>query len=248
MSVMLIAKNSSAFAACAKSTVIGCTIATSPKNSNNSMMSEPVKSPRPTCGCFLPSAFNSMAMSGSVVPIPIIIKATKYSGTAKYRPICIELNTSHLPLNKSATKQPKKMTASRQIVFKGTFFLMRPNVPSILHKFSKYAQNAISNIAPSGLLSSPSSAKINGSMSATHMGTLSFVKMVGSREILRPSTATSPSANAACIMFEPRIAPYPTPAEPDMNPESDEMISGADAAIATTTMPMMASDSPNFFA
>ena len=104
------------------------------------------------------------------------------------------------------------------------------------------------SIAPSGLLSCPSSASMNGSISAAQMVARSFVKRLGSSSILRPRTATSPSANPTWTMLAPSIAPYPTLSDPEMNPDTELIISGADAAIATTTVPIMASDSPSFFA
>lgn len=158
------------------------------------------------------------------------------------------LMTSHFPASISATKHPRNMTMSFQIVFSLTSFLIFPNVPSSLHRLSKYIENAITSIAPSGLLSCPSSASMNGSISAAHIVNLCFVNMFGSSLIFFPRIVTIPSANAACTMFVPMIVPNPTLVVPARNPESELIISGALAAIATTTSPIIASDSPSFFA
>lgn len=89
---------------------------------------------------------------------------------------------------------------------------------------------------------------MNGSMSAAQMLARSLVNRLGSSSIFLPRSATRPSANPACTMFAPSIAPYPMLSEPARNPDTELIISGADAAIATTTVPIIASDSPSFFA
>ncbi len=107
---------------------------------------------------------------------------------------------------------------------------------------------APTSIMPSDLLSCPSSARTKGSMSAIHIMNLLFVKMFGSNSIFLPNMHSNPSASAACTMFVPSIAPSPMFSCPDRNPVSELIISGADAAMATTTSPMIASLNPSLLA
>lgn len=70
-------KNTNAFSTSPKFTSIGFTNANIPKNRSNSMTSEPSKSPSPIPSRFENTDFSSIAMSGIVVPIPMIVKAMK---------------------------------------------------------------------------------------------------------------------------------------------------------------------------
>lgn len=140
------------------------------------------------------------------------------------------------------------MNASFQIAFSFTVFFIFPSVPSWCQSCARYAMNTPISTIPSALLSCPSIASTNGSIRAIHIMNLLLVKIVDSRAIFLPSTVTMPSAKAACTMFAPMIAPYPTPVSPPMNPITELMTSGALAAIATTTSPMMASERPSFLA
>ena len=245
---MASARNITEFIAWLMSTAIGFIIATSPKNNISSIISEPSKSPSPMLACFLYSDLNSTDRSGIVVPIPMTVRAMKYAGMLKYFAIWIELNTSQVPESISAAKHPKNMNTSFHIVLNLTLFLIFPSVPSICHSFSRYAANAPTSITPSALLSRPSNARTNGSISAVHIMKRCFVKMDGSSLISLPNKHKIPRASPACTMLLPSIVPNPTPDCPVRNPVSELIISGADAAIATTTRPIIASLSPNFFA
>ena len=108
------------------------------------------------------------------------------------------LKTSHRPESMSATRQPKKIAASCQIVVSLTFFLSLPRVPSALQRLTKYMMNARTRIAPSVRESPPPSvARTNGSMSASQRNSRSRVKMDCWMVILRQSSVRTPSANAA---------------------------------------------------
>ncbi len=85
-------------------------------------------------------------------------------------------------------------------------------------------------------------------MRNTHISMRCFVNMLGSSLIFFPIKHNNPKAKPTCTMLLPSIVPNPTPACPVMNPVSELIISGAEAAIATTTSPIIASLSPNFFA
>ncbi len=74
------ARNTSAFRTWKISTWIGLMSATIPKNSNNSIISDPSKSPSPMAACARNNDLISTAKSGIVVPIPIIVIAIKYAG------------------------------------------------------------------------------------------------------------------------------------------------------------------------
>lgn len=109
-------------------------------------------------------------------------------------------------------------------------------------------QNAITSIAPSGLDSCPSSARINGSIRNAHIKSLLLVNMFGSSFTFLPTRHKIPSAKPTWTMFAPRMLPNPTFSPLERNPVSELIISGAEAAIAITTSPIIASDNPNLLA
>lgn len=157
-------------------------------------------------------------------------------------------NTSHLPESINATNASKNTSASFQMCLRWTFFLIFPSVPSNFQSIPKYVQNAITNIAPSGLDSCPSSAKMNGSIRNAHIRSLLLVKIFGSISTFRPTKQSIPSAKPTCTIFAPSMLPNPTDSPLAKNPVSELIISGALAAIAMTTIPIIASDSPSLFA
>ncbi len=240
------AKNIIAFSACASSIFNGVISATIPKKRSSSITNEPNKSPSPMLACFLNSDFISTAKSGVVVPIPIIVSAMKYAGTLKYDAICTELNTSHLPDNISAASASMNISASLQMFLNCTFFF---TLPSIFHSILRYRKNTMIIIAPSILVSPfPIIARTNGSISIPHISNLFLVKIFGSILIFLASKHNSPSASPTWTMLLPMIVPNPIPVLPVRNPVSELIISGAEAAIATTTSPIIESLSPSLLA
>lgn len=237
-------KNTNAFRTSPKFTSIGFTSANIPKNNKSSMTSDPSKSPRPIPSRFENTDFSSIAMSGIVVPIPIIVNAMKYSDMLSMFAISTDDSTSHLPESISAVNASKNTSESLQMCLILTSFLIFPKVPSSFHSMPKYAQNAMMSIAPSGLDSSPSSAKIKGSIRNAHIKSLLLVNMFGSSLTFLPTKHSIPRANPTCTMFAPRMLPNPKFSPLDKNPVSELMISGADAAIAITTSPIIVSESP----
>jgi len=241
-------RNMNAFSTSPKFTSIGFTSANIPKNNKSSMTSDPSKSPSPIPSLLEKTDFSSIAMSGIVVPIPMIVNATKYAGTFSSFAIVTDENTSHLPDSIKATNARRNTSASFQMCFRWTFFLIFPSVPSSFHNIPKYVQNAMTSIAPSGLDSCPSRARINGSIRNAHISSRLLVKMFGSSLTFRPTRQSIPRAKPTCTIFAPRMLPNPTDSPLDKNPVSELMISGADAAMAITTIPIIASDSPSLFA
>lgn len=106
----------------------------------------------------------------------------------------------------------------------------------------------MTSIAPSGLDSCPSRARINGSIRNAHISSRLLVKMFGSSFTFLPTRHKIPRAKPTWTMLAPRMLPNPTFSPLDKNPVSELMISGADAAMAITTIPIIASDNPNLLA
>lgn len=77
IALIKIMRKMNAFSIRPKLMSIGFTIDKIPKNSSNSMTSDPSKSPSPIPSRFENTDFSSIAMSGIVVPIPIIVNAIK---------------------------------------------------------------------------------------------------------------------------------------------------------------------------
>jgi len=241
-------KNMNALSTSPRFTSIGFMSARTPKNKRSSITREPRRSPSPIPSRFENTDLSSIAMSGIVVPIPMMVSAMKYVGTFSSFAIVTDENTSHLPLSISAAKANKNTSTSCQMCLTLISFLILPSVPSSFHKIPKYVQNAMMSIAPSGRESCPSSAKMNGSIRNAHIKSLLLVKMFGSMCIFFPMKHSIPKANPTCTMFAPSMLPNPTDSPLDKNPVNELIISGADAAIATTTSPIIASDSPRRFA
>lgn len=162
--------------------------------------------------------------------------------------ICTDDVTSHLPESINAAKASKNTSESFHMCLILISFLTFPSVPSSFQSIPKYVQNAMTSIAPSGLDSCPSSAKINGSIRNAHISSRLLVKMFGSSLTFLPTMHSIPRANPTCTMFAPRMLPNPTFSPLAKNPVSELIISGAEAAIAITTSPMIASESPSRFA
>lgn len=108
-------KNMNAFSTSPKFTCIGFTSASIPKNKSSSMTSDPSRSPSPIPSRFENTDFSSIAMSGIVVPIPMIVNAMKYAGTFSSLAICTDDVTSHLPDSISAAKASKNTRESFQM-------------------------------------------------------------------------------------------------------------------------------------
>lgn len=241
-------RNMNAFNTNPKFTSIGFTSASIPKKSKSSITREPSRSPSPIPSRFENTDFSSIAMSGIVVPIPMIVNAMKYAGIPSSCDILTDDSTSHLPDSIRAVNANKNTSASFQMCFILTSFLIFPSVPSSFQSIPKYVQNAMISIAPSGLDSCPSRAKMNGSIKNAHISSRLFVNMFGSSFTFCPTRQSIPSAKPTCTMFAPSMLPNPTDSPLDKNPVSELIISGALAAMATTTNPIIAFDSPSLFA